>query len=244
MGHSPAKNLRALSFRISWLSLNPNSIAIPLDKLNENRSIASGQAQNEVADDVALHFGSAGLDGVAASAQVTIGPGAVIHGVRIVAEKLAVRAENFLGHLLDTLIQFAPKKFLDRAFGARNASGGHAAERAHLIEAHDFDFGVSLGQFLADDGIFRGRLAVSLKLFGKLDQPGHMTLENQVEARAVRTPFVHQRADGHVPAVVHFAQHIFFGNADVAEENFVELALASHLLETADFDPWRLHVHE
>jgi hypothetical protein len=119
MGHSPAKNLRALSFRISWLSLNPNSIAFPLNVL---RSVASGQTQNEMPDDVALHFGSAGLDGVAAGAQVAVGPCSVIDGVWIVAEQLSIGAENFLGDLLQALIQLAPEKFLDGTFRPRNAS--------------------------------------------------------------------------------------------------------------------------
>jgi hypothetical protein len=30
MAHSPEKNLRAVSFKICWLSLNPNCIAVSL----------------------------------------------------------------------------------------------------------------------------------------------------------------------------------------------------------------------
>ena len=48
--------------------------------------VASGQAENKMSDDVALHFGSAGFDGIAARAQVGVGPHAVVDGARIAGE--------------------------------------------------------------------------------------------------------------------------------------------------------------
>src|ERR1700675_1475428 len=75
LGHSPAKNSRALFFRNSWLSVKPNCIAYPL--------VASGQAQNEMSNDVSLHFGSAGFDGISAGSQVRIRPNPAVDRARV-----------------------------------------------------------------------------------------------------------------------------------------------------------------
>src|SRR5580693_5885984 len=91
LGHSPAKNLRALSFRNSWLSLRPNCIPPPFwFSRNGFALVASGQAQNEMANNVALHFRGAGFDGIATSAQVSVRPDALVDGVRIAAHELPV----------------------------------------------------------------------------------------------------------------------------------------------------------
>ena len=66
--------------------------------------VAPGEAEDEVADDVALDFGGTGFDGVAAGAQVRIGPEAVVDGVGIVGQKLTIRPEEFLRYLLEALI--------------------------------------------------------------------------------------------------------------------------------------------
>src|ERR1700758_5623034 len=104
-------------------------------------------------DDVALYFGRTSFDGVAPRAEVGVSPDAFIHGVRISGLKLAIRAKNFLGNLLEPLIQLAPENFLNAAFGPRHACRGNAAERAHLIEAHNFDFGAALCELLTDQGV-------------------------------------------------------------------------------------------
>src|ERR1700730_580309 len=88
--------------------------------------ITSGQAENKMADDVALHFGSAGFDGIAARAQVGVGPHAIVNRVRITAKQLAIRAENFLCDLLQALIELAPENFLDAALGSRHARRGES----------------------------------------------------------------------------------------------------------------------
>src|SRR5580693_6923911 len=75
LGHSPAKNLRALFFRNSWLSVKPNCMACPL--------IASGQAQNEMSNDVSLHLGSARFDRISARSQVGIRPDSVVDRARV-----------------------------------------------------------------------------------------------------------------------------------------------------------------
>src|SRR5205814_1152884 len=79
-GTSPAKNSRALSWRICWLSLNPNCIWDPL--------VAARQAEDEVSDDVALDFRRARFDRVAAGAQVAVRPLAVVDRALVTGRQL------------------------------------------------------------------------------------------------------------------------------------------------------------
>src|SRR5260221_2863966 len=115
--------------------------------------ITSGQPQNEMANNVPLYFGSASFDGISARPQIRVRPDPFVDCTRIAREQLAVRPENFLRYLLQTLVELAPKYLLDGALGPGNARGGNAAESAHLIEAHDFNFRAALCELLADDGV-------------------------------------------------------------------------------------------
>src|SRR5580658_11006112 len=139
--------------------------------------ITSGQAENKMADDVALHFRSTGFDGIAARAQVGVGPHAVVNGARVAGEELAVGAENFLRDLLEALIELTPENFLDAAFGPGHSRRGEAAEGAHLIETHDFNFGAALREFLTNDGVFSGGPTVALDVARQFDQTRDVTFE-------------------------------------------------------------------
>src|SRR5437762_4247715 len=97
MGHSPAKNLRALSRRNSWFSFNPNCMA--------RSSITSWQTEDEVPDDVALDFGSTGFDGISARTEITVGPDAFVNGAGVAAGQLAIGSQQFLGELLQALVE-------------------------------------------------------------------------------------------------------------------------------------------
>src|SRR5580704_7566029 len=241
LGHSPAKNLRALSFRNSWLSLRPNCMACPFA---ESGLVASGQTENEMADDVALHLGGPGFDSIPASAEISVGPKPFVDGVRVAAEELAVRAENLLRDLLEALVELAPEDFLYRAFGAGDAGSGDTAESAHLVETHDLDFRAALCEFLANDWIFGGGAAVAWDGARELDEARDVTLENEMQARAVGTALVHQSAHRHVPAVIHFAEDIFDGDAHVAKEELVKFGFACHLTQGTNFNAGRFHVYQ
>src|SRR5580658_1617553 len=197
-----------------------------------------------MSDDVALHFGSTGFDGIAARAQVSVGPHAIVNGARIAAQQLAVRAEYFLRDLLEALIELAPENFLDAALGAGHAGSGETAEGAHLIEAHDFDFGAALREFLANDGILRGRPAVALNALREFDEARDVAFENKMQARAVGAAFVHQCAHRDIPAVIHFAEDVFSRDAHVAEKKLVEFGFAGHVAQRSNFDARRFHVNE
>ena len=75
--------------------------------------------------------------------------------------ELTEGSEELLRDLLETLVEFAPEDFLDGPFGPRDTCGANAAQGAHLIGAHNFDFRITLGEFLADDGIIAGWAAVA-----------------------------------------------------------------------------------
>src|ERR1039457_7605740 len=66
MGQTAEKNSRAEFFNTCWVSVSPNCMAVS--------SVALGQSQDEVADDIALDLGGAGFDGVAARPQIGVGP--------------------------------------------------------------------------------------------------------------------------------------------------------------------------
>src|SRR5271157_419653 len=112
MGHSPAKNLRALSFSICWLSVSPNSIAPP--------SVAARQPEHEMPDNVALNFRSPGFDRISAASQVAVRPQTVVNRFRIALHKLAIRPEQLLRKLLHALIEFAPENLLNRSLRPRD----------------------------------------------------------------------------------------------------------------------------
>jgi hypothetical protein len=60
----------------------------------------------------------------------------------------------------------------------------HAADGAHLVEAHDFDFGVALRQFLADDRIFGGGSSVAFDAVRQLDEARELAFEGDLQAGA------------------------------------------------------------
>src|SRR5580704_13372908 len=195
-------------------------------------------------NDVALYFGGACFDGVSASAEIGVGPEPCVDGVPIPGHELAVGTQNFLRDLLQALIEFTPEKFLDRPLRARNARGGDAAERAHLVEAHDFNFRAALRQLLPNDRILGGGAAAALDAARELDEACDVALENEMQARAVGAALVHQRAHSHIPAVIHFAQNIASRDVHVAKEQLDKFRFTGHLAEGTNFDARRSHVHE
>ena len=64
-------------------------------------------------DDVSLYLGSAGFDGIPASSQVGVRPHPVVDSARIAGQQLAIRTQQLLRDLLESLVEFAPEKFLD-----------------------------------------------------------------------------------------------------------------------------------
>ena len=154
---------------------------------------------------------------------------AVVEGEFGAARQLAVGPQQFHGDLLEALIQLAPEDLLDGAFRTGLAGLHHAANGAHLVQAHDFDFGVALRQFLPDHGIFSGGASIALDLVRQLDQPPELAFEGDLQARAQQRAFVHQSAQRNVPTVVDAAHHVRGGHAHVFEKQLVEFRFAGHL---------------
>src|SRR5579872_972055 len=142
IGNSAGKNSRAEFFSTCCVSVSPNCM-----------SVALGESEDEVAEDEALNFRRARFNRIPAGAQVAVGPLAFVDDIRRALRELSVLAEHFLRDLVEALVELAPEDFLDGPFRPRHAALIDAAVGAHLIEAHDFDFGVTLGELLADDRI-------------------------------------------------------------------------------------------
>src|SRR5205823_5798910 len=149
---------------------------------------------------VPLNLRRARLDRVAARTEITISPHSVIDRVAVRPFELAVRSEQFLRYLLQPLVQFAPHEFLNRTFRTRDAGRGKAAERTHLVEAHDLDLGVTLRQFLPDDRILCGWTTVSFNAARQLDQSLDVAAIDHLESGAECRALVHQRPHGNFPA--------------------------------------------
>src|ERR1700691_4335649 len=210
MGHSAEKNFRAEFFNTCCVSVNPNCMAVS--------SVALGQSQHEMAHDVALDLRRARFDGVAPRTQPIIGPLSVVESEFGAACQLAVWSEQFHGDLLEALIQLAPENLLDGAFRAGLAGFHHAADGAHLVQAHDFDFGVALRQLLPDDRVLGGGASVAFDAAGQFHEARKLALEGDLEACPQKRALVHQRAEGHVPTVVDAAHYVGDGHAHVIEE--------------------------
>ena len=162
----------------------------------------------------------------------------------VTAQQLSVGTEQLLRDLLEALIEFAPENFLDRALRARYTRSRDAAKGPHLIEAHDFNFRAALGEFLADEWVFGGGPSVTLDGPREFDEAGDIAFEDEMQASAVGTALVHQRAHCHIPSVIHFAQDILNRHSNVAKEQLVEFGLPGHLTQGTNFDAGRFHIHK
>src|ERR1700722_15525493 len=197
-----------------------------------------------MSNDVPLHFGGPRLDCISASAQVGVRPNPFVDGAWIAAQQLTIWAEQLLRDLLEPLVELAPENLLNRTLRARHACSGNAAECPHLVEAHDFDLRAALRELLSDKRILRSGLPVALDASRKFNQTRDRALEYEMQASAVGTPLVHQRAHGHIPSVVYLAENVLSWNANVAKENLVEFGFASHLSQRTNLNSGRLHIDE
>src|SRR5882724_642128 len=162
----------------------------------------------------------------------------------VTAQQLSVGTEQLLRDLLESLIEFAPEDFLDRALRSRHTSSRDAAKSPHLIEAHDFNFRAALRELLADQWVFGGGPSVTLDGPREFDEAGDEAFKDEMQASAVGTALVHQRAHRHIPSVIHFAQDILNGHANVAKEQLVEFGFPGHLTQGTNFDAGRFHIHK
>src|SRR5579862_489136 len=195
-------------------------------------------------DDVALHFRCACFDRVPAGSQVTVRPDAMVNRATVPADQLAVRAQQLLRDLLDTLIELAPKNLQDRSLRSGHASGCDPTEGTQLIQTHDFDLGVTLRKFLAHQRVPGGWMPVPLNCAGEFNQSVNVSLEQEMEARSIRAALVHERANSHIPAVVDFAEYVFDWHAHITEEELTEFALSGYLPQWTNIDSWRLHIDQ
>src|SRR5260370_11120430 len=184
-------------------------------------------------NNVALDFRSSSFDSVPARAQIAVCPDSLVEDQGIAGLKLAIGSHKLLRYLLDTLVQFAPKNLLNRTLRPGHTCNRDSAESAHLVQAHDFNLGITLRQFLADQWILCRRAPISLKRMRQLDEPADILPKNQVKTCAIGTALVHQRADCHIPSVIHIPEDVFLGHSHVTEKDFAELRFTGHLTQGA-----------
>ena len=96
-----------------------------------------------------------------------------------------------------------------------------------------------VGELLAHD-----RVVGQPEGLGHLDGPGHQAAAAPAAAGADGRPLVHQRGQGHVPAVVDVTEAVAVGHPHVGEEDLVEAGPAGHLAQRADLDAGGLHVDD
>src|SRR5258707_5958610 len=102
----------------------------------------------------------------------------------VTAQQLSVATEQLLGDLLESLIEFAPEDFLDRALRSRHTRSRDAAKGPHLIEAHDFNFRAALRKLLADEWVFGGGPSVTLDGPREFDEAARASVDGELHARS------------------------------------------------------------
>src|SRR5262245_629392 len=79
------------------------------DQQSRRRPPSPRQSENALRDDVALHFGGAGIDGGGARPQQFVHPEALIDGARLALGDEADRPEDFDRGVLQPLLELAPE---------------------------------------------------------------------------------------------------------------------------------------
>src|SRR6201996_3427088 len=190
-----------------------------------------GQAQDALADDVALNLAGAGVDGAAPAGQEHALPG----GDRVVVAlrpQQGARALDVHGQLAELLVVLAPEQLGHRGLGSGRPACGHGGPRAQAAEAHQFDLGVGPGQALPDQRV--GDLAA---LAGGLDQLPELALEAEVGHGGAAAAFVPECGHGHPPAVVQATDDVEQRGPDLVQEVLAELGRPGQRLDGPGLDP-------
>ena len=88
------------------------------------------------------------------------------------------------------------------------------------------------------------RVAARAALARGVDELAQRELDRDLQAEGQRGALVHERGDGHRPAVALPADDVLVRDPGVLHEELVELGLAGDLAQRAHLDGVLLHVHE
>ena len=148
-------------------------------------------------------------------------------------------AKQIQGKLGQSLVRVGPLPLGERPLRARHAVLHREAEPARRGEAQALGLDVELGDLLAVDGVLvQPAVARELHQLAERDLQGHGAAQRDAGA------LVHQRGDGHGPAVAHAADHGLVGNARLLHEDLVELGLAGDGHQRPRLDARQAHVDE
>src|SRR5260370_40215857 len=106
--------------------------------------VALRQPEHEVPDDIPLDLGRSGFDRVSAASQIPIGPLPVVESLCRPMIELTIGPLNLHRDLLESLVQLAPEDLLERPLRPRHARFLDSAESPELVQAHDFNCGITL----------------------------------------------------------------------------------------------------
>ena len=226
-----------------------------------------GEAQHSFGDDVALDFVGAAGDGGGGHGDEDFGNQAAL--LAVFAGEHGVGAGDQRMHVGGLAGDVARCELAEGAFRAlraalllcgSGAAGGPFGALGQRQEFRDFLPGGRVG--VAARGLRpldheidpSGPLRVPLVRFQRhrglfalllVNASGQVPLSLHA-AQAVRpAPLVHQRRDGHLPAVADGGDEVLGRHHGVGEEHLIERRMAVHLLERAHFDALLAHVeHE
>src|SRR5437660_8400374 len=253
--HAFSRNFRAVARSISWSALNPKSIeallgggpemaptppnawhapAKPWRASVTRVSLTLRQPEHPLADDVLLDLGRAALDRVGARPEEGILPHAVVDGDVGAPSQQGVRPLDLHGQLLQALVRLDPAHLARGGLGSRQLAAQQLRDRARARIFQGLGVDPERRELLPHDRVLGGRAAVLLHPLGHVDERLQRDAQPYLETEAEGEPLVHERGEAHRPAVVDAAQDVALVNADVVEEDLVELGVAGDLLERLD----------
>src|SRR5581483_7962982 len=198
------------------------------------------QSEQLVRDHLALDLRRPAHDRVGAREEEEAEPPAGPLGALVVEPEEPARSEHLHRERPHALRELAPEELLERRLGTDRLAARLRRQAATAEKAHDLEIDVRLGELLA-----YARVAVRAapaREFEELRQVlRHVAVEHE---RPHRTALVREDAHRDLPAVARLSDDVVARDADLIEEDLVELRLARHLAERADVDAGLLHVDE
>jgi len=192
-----------------------------------------GQAEDPLADDVALHLVRPGGDAVAGRAGEQLAPRVGAPLARVGDES---RPEQLADHVADRAQSLGVAELAERPLRSRRLPGTGAGGDALVVPAGHRQSRVQRGEVLADHRVVGppevlGELQHLAPLPGPAPTAGGAALEAE-------------RRHRHTPAVADPAEAQVVADAHVVEEHLVERRPTAHLAERTDLHARRVHRHD
>src|SRR4051812_8706522 len=207
------------SYRFMRAATRPSGVPGPSGPA-EALSFGPRQAEDTLADDVALDLRRAAGDRARERPQVLRDPGAGAPAHRsFPVEVDAVVAERFHAREVQPLLGLAAEQLEQRVLDGLLAPC-ELGEAAVAHELHGLAVDVQRCHHVAEAAV-----ALQAELLAELHQLGHAVLDVAGVADPEHAPFVAQRALRDRPSAVQFAEEVLSGHHHVGEEHLVEVGV-------------------